>query len=128
LTATELHIKVTGVVSVNWAEMKQFCRLSEYSMDDAPVVLFWSVFDQLSEEDKIKMLRFITASECSPARGFARDPIGISKVRWNASVRGPLPVSHTCFRRLDLPEITDEATMRWALRICIDNSQGFGIL
>jgi hypothetical protein len=127
LSAEEIHARVTGERSVDWAEMKENCQLDGYSLADVPVVLFWSVFDALPEEQKIRMLQFVTSSECAPAQGFANNPIRFCRMYWNPATRGPLPVAHTCFRRLDLPAITDEESMRWALRICIENSQGFGL-
>jgi hypothetical protein len=127
LTPSQLHARATGNESIDWAEMKRSCILRCYSEGDLPVVLFWSVFDQLSEEDKTVMLRFITGNDRPPAHGFQPSPITLIRVGWNQSSRSPLPVAHTCFRRLDLPAISDEETMRWAFRICIDNSQGFGI-
>ncbi|VDO49899.1 unnamed protein product [Onchocerca flexuosa] len=39
-----------------------------------------------------------------------------------------IPVAHTCFNLLDLPNITDREEMRRRILICLDNSHGFNLV
>jgi hypothetical protein len=78
---------------------------------DAAIVLFWSVFDQVSQQEKISILDLVTASEFTPAEGFAVKPVRICRNPWNKKTRGPVPVARACFLELDLPNITDAVTI-----------------
>jgi hypothetical protein len=122
-SAKQLHAMVVASTTVNWTEMKDSCILKGYYENDVPVQLFWSVFDSLSEEDKLKMLQFITSVNHAPPRGFTRDPITIE-----CESRGTdrLPTAATCFQRFYLPPITDETVMRRGIQHCLEYHQGFG--
>jgi hypothetical protein len=126
-SAKELHDKVNGSTEVNWKEMKRSSIFRGYFGDDIPITLFWQVFDELEEEAKSAMLQFITASKRAPAKGFRTHPLTFVKVGWDPITRRPPPRAHTCFRTLDLPEITDVGTMRDMVRLCITYSEGFGL-
>jgi hypothetical protein len=126
LSASQLHARAVGQKSIDWTQMKKCCMLEGgYTEQDPTIILFWSVFDQLSENDKRAMLTFITGSDLSPAFGFARQSIKLQRISWNPQT---LPLSHTCFRRLDLPAITEEDAMRSMFRLCIENHLGFGLI
>jgi hypothetical protein len=107
--------------------MREYQRLTDYSRTDVPVTLFWSVFDGFSEEQKKKMLWFITGSPLAPALGFQIEPILLKRIVCGAERQGRIPVAHTCFRRLDLPDITDEAVMAKVLQICLDSQVDSGV-
>ena len=60
---------------------------------------------ELSEEDKRKFLLFLTGSDRIPARGMEAVKLTIQRTA-DATF---LPVAHTCFNLLDLPEYTSKA-------------------
>jgi hypothetical protein len=124
--AEDLHFRVVAPAVINWDEMKDSCKMRGYEVHDQPIVLFWSVFQALSEDHKLKMLSFITGDDHAPATGFINHPIVIQRIQWDLVQRKPLPSSATCFRLLKLPDITDEPTMRRVIGICVEHSQGFG--
>jgi hypothetical protein len=120
LSAENLHQMVVRDPILDWGTMKAKCRLTGYSANDVPIVLFWKVFDEMSEQQKQEMLIFITGSDRPPGKGFEEMPIVILNTEWLGVGKGPIPTAATCFRRLSLPEITDEAEMRLMLQICIE--------
>jgi hypothetical protein len=125
-SAAALHAHIVAPATVNWSEMQEKCRLKEYEPNDPTVVLFWKVFTELPEADKLRMLMFITGNDHPPASGFTNIPILIRKQEWNPETRPPLPTSATCFRWLNLPNYTDENIMRWAITFCAENCLGYG--
>merc|ERR1719443_2064999 len=60
----------------------------------------WAVLHELSEEDKRKFLLFLTGSDRIPISGMSSLRITIQRTLDTAF----LPVAHTCFNLLDLPE------------------------
>jgi hypothetical protein len=124
----DLSSRIRGRLAVNWTEMNTSCALSGYSQDDIPVILFWKVFWDLTEEEKVALLTFITSSNRPPAAGFTSHPIRLVKCEWNPVTQMPLPRAHTCFRTLDLPNVMDEETMKRLVQICIEYNQGFGMI
>jgi hypothetical protein len=125
LSAEILHQIVMRDPILDWGTMKTKCRLSGYSANDVPIVLFWKVFDEMPEQQKLEMLIFITGSDRPPGKGFEEMPIMILNTEWLGVGKGPIPTAATCFRRLSLPEITDEAEMRLMLQICTEWHHGF---
>lgn len=61
---------------------------------------------------------------------FAKNLKGMSavKMRIQPCDENALPVAHTCFNLLDLPNITDREEMRRRLLICLEHSHGFNLV
>jgi E3 ubiquitin-protein ligase NEDD4 len=73
-----------------------------------------------SEPDLKLFLRFVTAMTCLPADG------GRVKISRDGGGATAFPKSHTCFNRLDLPELAPEP-LEQRLRICLESiDDGFG--
>jgi hypothetical protein len=125
-SSTDLYERVSGPTIINWMEMKTSCKYQGYSLDDISVRLFWKIFDNLNEKAKIGLLAFITSSDRPPALGFISCPIRLIKCKWDCVRQRPFPRAHTCFRSLDLPNVTDEKTMRELIQMCVEYNLGFG--
>jgi hypothetical protein len=125
LSGNDIWKRIVGPIPIDWEAMKTSCRLVGYSKQDVSVVLFWKIFDELPEESRILMLRFITASDRSPAHGFEDTPIVIRNKNWDGIGKGPIPMAATCFRTLALPEITDESEMRRSINVCVEFAHAF---
>ncbi|KAL1629976.1 hypothetical protein SLS54_000835 [Diplodia seriata] len=87
------------------------------------VRVFWEVVHAMSQEQKRKLLEFVTASDRVPVAGVE------SVVFW-VQRNGPdgegLPTSSTCFGRLLLPEYDGKEKLERKLAIALENSRGFG--
>ncbi|MCP9265309.1 putative E3 ubiquitin-protein ligase HERC4 [Dirofilaria immitis] len=57
-----------------------------------------------------------------------RNGMSAVKMRIQPCDEEALPVAHTCFNLLDLPNITDREEMRRRLLICLDHSHGFNLV
>ncbi|KAK7711615.1 hypothetical protein SLS57_008098 [Botryosphaeria dothidea] len=87
------------------------------------VRMFWEVVHAMTQEQKRKLLEFVTASDRVPVAGIE------SVVFW-VQRNGPdgegLPTSSTCFGRLLLPEYEGREKLEKKLKIALENSKGFG--
>lgn len=106
------------------------------------------VLRSFSDPQRLQFVAFVTASAALPPRvsaaaaslesaaaaaassaedtsDLSRGMLVVQRVAWPLS---RLPLAHTCFDRLDLPEYGDEATLRAKLTWCLDNLEmaGFG--
>ena len=79
---------------------------------------------ELKEEEKRKFLLFLTGSDRIPARGMESVQITIQRT----GDVNCLPVAHTCFNLLDLPEYATKERLKFKLRQAILETKGFGIV
>ena len=82
------------------------------------------VFHDFTEENKKKFLLFLTGSDRIPIAGMTSVKICIQKT---ADVNF-LPVAHTCFNLLDLPEYATKEKLRFKLLQAIQCTKGFGLV
>ena len=96
-------------------ERQRFVSLGRPHPDQSRAVPdLWSPLPQVS---------FITASTALPSGDGAK--ITITHVSWPPE---RLPLAHTCFDRLDLPEYGSKEVLREKIMWCLDNLEmaGFG--
>lgn len=88
-----------------------------------PVVRhFWEIANAYSQEDKRKLLFFITGSDRTPVSGLASLQLVIAK---GGGDKNRLPTARTCFNYLLLPEFDSKEELEKSLRIALDNRHGF---
>ena len=84
------------------------------------VLAFWRVFDNLSMEDRAKLLMFTTGTTKVPLDGF--DPLfTITK----GTEKDALPRSHTCFNQLVFPPYESDEVCLSKLLLAVNNTDGF---
>merc|ERR1712194_65683 len=91
---------------------------------EAVISWFWELVEDMSSEDRAKMLHFATGSSRLPSEGFS----GLSPA-FNISIAGEselLPSSHTCGNGLVLPEYSSKDELAEKLRLALENDAGFG--
>ncbi|OHS95852.1 hypothetical protein TRFO_10251 [Tritrichomonas foetus] len=119
----ELALLIAGREELDfYALMKATQYEGGFNADSPPVAAFWRiVFNRLTEEEKKKLLYFVTASPRAPIGGLGKVPFVIAK----DGNRDHIPTSHTCYFMLVLPDEPDEDEMYKKLKIAIENSEGF---
>lgn len=99
--------------------------------DDALVRMFWCVVErELDDEDRRGLLQFWTGSPVTPIGGFGAYECKL-KISLEDSDGEYLPTASTCFNKLRLQRSLGAggvAGMNQALRIAIENREGFGLL
>lgn len=96
-----------------------------YTKDHPTIQNFWSVFhNDLTEEDKKKFLLFLTGCDRIPNTGMK----SLSMIIQKTGDVHHLPVAHTCFNILDLPEYATKEKLHYKLMKAIQYSEGFGLV
>ena len=95
-----------------------------YDKDHPTIKWFWEVFHELTKEDKKKFLLFLTGTDRIPILGMTDQRLTIQKT----SDHNYLPVAHTCFNLLDLPEYTTKEKLKYKLLQPINCALGFGLV
>jgi hypothetical protein len=99
----------------------------------SPAVQFlWDVLRSFSQEDLREFLTFVTGSSQVPLGGFknlrGRDrrvtKFGVVRLYGNGDMNRWLPVSRTCFNRIDLPAYTSREILERKLRQAMELSRG----
>lgn len=120
----ELMELVVGNENYDWNEFRELMVYKgEYSSTHPAIQTFWKAFFALEEEERKKFLQFLSGSTRLPVAGLKELNAVIQP-----SAPESLPVAHTCFNLLDLPNLTDEAEMLRRLRISIEHTEGFTLV
>mmetsp|Transcript_13682 Transcript_13682/g.26535 ORF Transcript_13682/g.26535 Transcript_13682/m.26535 type:complete len:829 (-) Transcript_13682:59-2545(-) len=122
----ELELLICGNPEFDFEALQESARYEDGFTEDSQTVKdFWDIVHGMSLADQKKLLFFCTGSDRAPIKGLGSIRFVISK---NGSSDDKLPISHTCFNHLLLPEYSSKQKLADALRIAIDNSQGFGMI
>ena len=90
-----------------------------------PAILHLQVFHSLTLQQKKRFLLFLTGTDRVPITGMKTIKLYIQPAR---SGDAYLPVAHTCFNLLDLPEYATAEKLRYKLLQAIQCTEGFGLV
>lgn len=126
----ELEVLVSGVseIDVDDWQHNSFCK--GYGRDDQVVQWFWQFVRESDDEQKNRILQFVTGTCRIPMTGFA-DLQGSSGTQLfcisKVGMPNDLPKAHTCFNRIDLPPYPSYNVLKDKVTFAIDESSGFEI-
>uniref|UniRef100_A0A8C1E1K4 HECT domain-containing protein n=1 Tax=Cyprinus carpio carpio TaxID=630221 RepID=A0A8C1E1K4_CYPCA len=121
----ELQELLHGSPKYEWKELQQCASYEECSASDELIKNFWTVFFELSEENKKKFLIFLYGTDRVPVGGFSKRSLKILLLECpDADDR--LPEAQTCFGRLILPKYSDINTLRNKLIHAVSFCEVFG--
>lgn len=112
LTPAELESLVCGSTEVDLDLLKKHTRYSRCRPNDRHIRLFWKVLEDFTQEERSLFLRFAWGRSRLPIASNFTDAFTISAFEARGNTDDPLPVSHTCFFSVDLPEYSCYAVMR----------------
>jgi len=121
----ELEIAVCGVNTVDIALLKRHTVYQGGYNENHPVIqLFWEVMEKrFDNELRQKYLQFVWGRSRLPTdEAKWETPMKITKLNKSGN---PLPLSHTCFFQIDLPEYTDAQVLHDRLKVAIENCSLF---
>ncbi len=100
-----------------WRSRTQLC---EYEGGEAAAVggLFWSVVEDLTARERLRLYKFWTGSASPPAGGVG----GMEFKIYKQAVSGRIPESHTCFNTMYVGLYATYGAMMSALQTCIANA------
>lgn len=124
--ASSLKALIEGIQEISISALKTATRYEDgYSITHNTIVDFWDIVENYSQEDKKRLLEFVTASERVPVTGFENMNFVVVRM---CSDTDMLPTSSTCFGKLLLPEYRTKEKMKGKLALAIQNSKGFGVV
>ncbi|XP_008203541.1 ubiquitin-protein ligase E3A isoform X1 [Nasonia vitripennis] len=122
----EIEQLVCGSKIFDFAELEAATEYEGgYSVESEAIRNFWQVVHSLTPEDQRRLLQFTTGSDRVPVGGLSRLKMVIAR-------HGPdsdrLPIAHTCFNVLLLPDYSTIEKLQDRLLKAINYSKGFGML
>lgn len=102
----ELELLISGLPEIDVDDWKANTEYHNYNPSSQQVVWFWRIVKAMTNEERAKLLQFITGTSKVPLNGF-KELEGVSGLTRCNIHKDPstnrLPTSHTCFNQLDLP-------------------------
>ncbi|KAH0622179.1 hypothetical protein JD844_024264 [Phrynosoma platyrhinos] len=120
----ELELLLSGMPEIDVSDwMKNTEYTSGYEKDDPVIKWFWEVVEELTQEERVLLLQFVTGSSRVPHGGFAHIMGGsglqnftIAAVPYTPNL---LPTSSTCINMLKLPEYPNKETLKDRLLVAL---------
>lgn len=130
----ELELLVCGVPDINVDDWKSNTLYYGFTESSRTVVWFWKAVKSLGAAERARLLQFATGTSMLPFEGFShlQGSNGVQKFsihRVSDKTDGLLPMAHTCFNQLVLPEYSSYASLVKHLMLAINEcSTGFGFV
>jgi ubiquitin-protein ligase E3 A len=124
-TPSDLQLLLIGQPSWDWKALRQSARYEGgYTRETEVVKWLWEVMDELTQEERLKLLLFVTGSSRAPLGGLGELRIVVQK---NGGDSEQVPTASTCFATLLLPEYSSKEKLAKKLRTALEHSEGFGL-
>ena len=123
LKPDELELIICGTQFLDFNELKNACKYRGYKKDSETIKYLWEVLLEFNEEEKKKFLFFVTGCDRAPIEGLGSLEIVIT----NEGEESDLPMAHTCFNNLVLPDYKNFEKTKKNILIAINYSEGFGL-
>ncbi|EXJ59434.1 uncharacterized protein A1O5_12059 [Cladophialophora psammophila CBS 110553] len=100
--------------------------IGDDGLEHATVQLFWQALQEMSDEDRRKVLKFVTSTPRAPLLGFSHLNPKFS-IRDSSGDQERLPSTSTCVNLLKLPRYGDLKTMKEKLLYAVNSGAGFDL-
>ncbi|KAM0721098.1 hypothetical protein Q7P37_003384 [Cladosporium fusiforme] len=115
----ELELLISGLPDIDVDDWKNTTEYHNYQATSPQIQWFWRAVKSFDEEERAKLLQFVTGTSKVPLNGFKEleGMNGFAKfnIHRDYSSKEKLPTSHTCFNQLDLPEYDSYEQLRQQL-------------
>ncbi|OAP58171.1 E3 ubiquitin-protein ligase HUWE1 [Fonsecaea erecta] len=119
----ELELLISGLPEIDVDDWRAHTEYHNYTANSPQVTWFWRIVRGMSNEERAKLLQFVTGTSKVPLNGF-KDLEGMQGNTLFSIHKDPsqsrLPTSHTCFNQLDLPAYDDYDTLKNNLMTAIN--------
>eukprot|EP01133_Synstelium_polycarpum_P002446 gene2446-2782_t len=125
----ELEILICGKTNVNIDDLKTHSNVTGFVSQEI-IDHFWGILNEFGEKERKQLLKFVTGSSSVPLGGFYQlYPHFTINITPNNSANR-LPVSHTCFNRIDIPRgCSSYHSLKQTLVLAINEaSEGFSLV
>ena len=110
---------ICGKIIFDTNDFKNHTNYDGYNKDEQIIKWFWEWFENISEEDKYKYLRFVSGRTRLPQTSLGYN---YSHIINKISNKELYPTSHTCFFTLHLPNYENKNILNEKLDYAIENS------
>lgn len=121
--ADTLQALIEGIQEIDINELRRATRYEGWDASHRVVRDFWSVVKRYDQDQKKKLLEFVTASDRVPVGGMRNVQFSVQK---NGVEDTQLPRSYTCYGVLLLPEYSSKEILKQKLAMALENAKGFG--
>eukprot|EP00656_Telonema_subtile_P038245 TRINITY_DN4292_c0_g2_i2.p1 TRINITY_DN4292_c0_g2~~TRINITY_DN4292_c0_g2_i2.p1 ORF type:complete len:430 (+),score=106.55 TRINITY_DN4292_c0_g2_i2:888-2177(+) len=136
----QLELVMCGMPDVDvkdWKANTEF--MGEYHAKHKVIQMFFKVVQSMEQEERSKLLQFVTSSSVVPVGGFSLlqggqgepckftiDAVPYTGKKINGRWSNQLPKAHTCFNKLHLPIYPDKEVLHSSIAIAlVTESEGF---
>jgi len=122
----ELETLICGQTEIEVDYLQENVQYKNCSNNTPLITWFWDTIRNFDQEERMSLLFFITGASSIPYSGFKDFQITITKSNKSDD---SLPIAHTCFSELELPDYKDQETLREKIMIAInEGKEGFYIV
>ena len=123
----ELQVMMGGAqTGISLEDLAQNVVYSNFERTDPTIEYFWSVVEEMSEEDRRLLVKFVTSCARPPLMGFAELNPKLC-IRNAGREEDRLPTSSTCMNLLKLPAFTSRERLKEKLLYAIHSEAGFDL-
>jgi hypothetical protein len=126
----ELDILFQGLADYDIEDWKKHTIYKGYTASSKQVKWFWELVESFSDEQRARLLQFVTGTSRLPVGGFEKLIGSNGPMKFcieKVSDKSKLPLSHTCFNRIDLPAYTSKEDLFKKVTIAVEETEGFGL-
>jgi len=119
----ELELLICGQTELALEDLKHSVQYKNCSPLDPLIQWFWEILEDFTQQERVSLLMFLTGSASIPYRGIKDFKITIIKTNKSPEY---LPVSHTCFSELELPNYPSKEILETKIKFVItEGREGF---
>ncbi|KAF9919574.1 hypothetical protein FBU30_010850 [Linnemannia zychae] len=123
----ELQVMLGGAqTGISLQDLTQNVVYSNFERTDPTIEYFWSVVEEMSEEDRRLLVKFVTSCARPPLLGFAELNPKLC-IRNAGQEEDRLPTSSTCMNLLKLPAYRSRRVLKEKLLYAIHSEAGFDL-
>ncbi|OQE17418.1 hypothetical protein PENFLA_c024G10942 [Penicillium flavigenum] len=100
--------------------------IGDDNLEHPTIALFWQVMHEMTNEERQKVIRFVTSTPRAPLLGFSHLRPHFS-IRDSSEDQERLPSTSTCVNLLKLPRYSDADTLRSKLLYAVSSGAGFDL-
>ncbi|KAI5616059.1 E3 ubiquitin-protein ligase HECW2, partial [Silurus asotus] len=129
--ARELELVIAGTAEIDLSDWRNNTEYRGGYHDNHIVVRwFWAAVERFNNEQRLRLLQFVTGTSSIPYEGFAslrgsNGPRRFCVEKWGKITS--LPRAHTCFNRLDLPPYPSFSMLYEKMLTAVEETSTFGL-
>ena len=100
--------------------------IGDDGLEHPTIQLFWSVMESLNDEDRRKVLKFVTSTPRAPLLGFS-SLMPKFNIRDSGDDESRLPSTSTCVNLLKLPRYKSFGVLKEKLLYAVNSGAGFDL-